>query len=250
MPNVKNIVCRIFTTLLIAGAGSVIPATGIYAEPEWIYKDYDGDGFYDMALFDAQYYAAANPDVTAVYGSDEDSLFRHYIEHGKQENRKPYDDSAEITTEAEAASRILALKSSYPEGMSWTGNNMYFPKGNGMAQYLPNNGACNAFAALASDTAFGEYADASLILHCPADQIRVGDIVEIPNSTGGKHYVIVTGLDSTGATIAEGNYNRTIHWGRHLSNEELASNYCVITRWPIPEGLHKATFMEQIMAGI
>lgn len=38
--------------------------------------------------FDAKYYAAANPDLAAIYGSDEKQLYVHYILCGQNEGRK------------------------------------------------------------------------------------------------------------------------------------------------------------------
>lgn len=41
----------------------------------------------DGQLFDAEYYASANPDVAAVFGSDEALLYQHYTQCGKAEGR-------------------------------------------------------------------------------------------------------------------------------------------------------------------
>lgn len=41
----------------------------------------------DGNLFDAEYYAKNNPDVVVVYGTDEDALYQHYIDYGKNEGR-------------------------------------------------------------------------------------------------------------------------------------------------------------------
>lgn len=42
----------------------------------------------DGTLFDAEYYAETNPDVVAVFGTDEMSLYEHYIHFGRTENRE------------------------------------------------------------------------------------------------------------------------------------------------------------------
>lgn len=44
----------------------------------------------DGTLFDPEYYAQQNPDVTAVLGTDADTLYRHYVLCGKAEGRLPY----------------------------------------------------------------------------------------------------------------------------------------------------------------
>lgn len=45
----------------------------------------------DGQLFDPDYYAAANADVVAVFGSDPQTLYQHYLKYGKAEGRLPYD---------------------------------------------------------------------------------------------------------------------------------------------------------------
>ena len=42
----------------------------------------------DGTIFDAEYYAQKYADVVAVYGTDEATLFQHYTEYGKAENRE------------------------------------------------------------------------------------------------------------------------------------------------------------------
>lgn len=44
-------------------------------------------------VFDAEYYAAQNPDVAAVVGTDTMALYNHYQQSGQKEGRKPYDES-------------------------------------------------------------------------------------------------------------------------------------------------------------
>ncbi|MBP5553743.1 MAG: hypothetical protein J6X94_02620 [Lachnospiraceae bacterium] len=47
----------------------------------------------DGQLFDAAYYASRNPDVVAVFGTDQNMLYLHYALCGKTEGRLPYDPS-------------------------------------------------------------------------------------------------------------------------------------------------------------
>lgn len=42
----------------------------------------------DGTIFDAEYYAQKYADVVAVYGTEEASLFQHYTDYGKAENRE------------------------------------------------------------------------------------------------------------------------------------------------------------------
>lgn len=54
----------------------------------------------DGTLFDAEYYAQANPDVAAVLGMDADAMYQHYLMYGKAEGRlavSPENASADIT---------------------------------------------------------------------------------------------------------------------------------------------------------
>lgn len=43
----------------------------------------------DGTTFDAEFYAANNPDVVAAYGTDAAALYQHYVDYGKAEGRKP-----------------------------------------------------------------------------------------------------------------------------------------------------------------
>ena len=57
----------------------------------------------DGGLFDAQFYAQTYPDVVAVFGTDANWLYLHYLLAGKAEGRLPYaPGSAGIPTQASA----------------------------------------------------------------------------------------------------------------------------------------------------
>lgn len=45
----------------------------------------------DGGMFDVAYYAQSNPDVVAVFGTDENALYEHYKLCGQAEGRKPYE---------------------------------------------------------------------------------------------------------------------------------------------------------------
>lgn len=55
----------------------------------------------DGTVFDAEYYAQSNPDVTAVFGTDANVLYEHYKNFGKAEGRKPYEEAAGNNTATE-----------------------------------------------------------------------------------------------------------------------------------------------------
>ena len=48
----------------------------------------------DGTLFDPEYYAQANPDVAAVFGTDANLLYLHYVQFGKAEGRAPVSGDA------------------------------------------------------------------------------------------------------------------------------------------------------------
>ena len=58
----------------------------------------------DGNLFDAQYYAANNPDVVSVFGTSSDMLYLHYSLAGKAEGRLPYAPGAAVAPTSAAAS--------------------------------------------------------------------------------------------------------------------------------------------------
>ena len=80
---------------------------------------------------------------------------------------------------------------------------------------------------IASDAAFG-----SIAAHRFEDKnkIRVGDIIRIKNDT---HSVIVIKINGgTKYTIAEGNYNSSVNYGRIIDISETGFNYG-FTRYPV-----------------
>lgn len=80
----------------------------------------------DGTIFDAEYYAAQNPDVVAALGTDEDLLYQHYELCGKTEGRLaaapgttadmavPYEGTGETVTAAETAAQEIVT--SLPDG--------------------------------------------------------------------------------------------------------------------------------------
>ncbi len=52
----------------------------------------------DGSIFDAEYYAQANPDVVGVLGNDAAVLYNHYVSNGKAEGRAPHDPSLNVST--------------------------------------------------------------------------------------------------------------------------------------------------------
>jgi hypothetical protein len=67
----------------------------------------------DGTIFDAEYYAEANPDVTAVIGNDENALYQHYVNFGQYEGRLPY-DTASVGASTEIATTVSTTTSAKP----------------------------------------------------------------------------------------------------------------------------------------
>ena len=133
------------------------------------------------------------------------------------------DGSSDITA------RMLALKAQYPEGMPWTNDNYYtskallYQEGRDYGVHMTGAG-CAGFALILGDAAFGEF---PMYEKTSFDTIHVGDIIRI----GGYHSVIVTEINGDTLTIAEGNYNSSIHWGRKLSMKDKGDWTYIWTRY-------------------
>ncbi len=123
---------------------------------------------------------------------------------------------------------IMALQSKYPQGTPWTNSNSYVwtqsvAIGLGYSRYTGSG--CVAFAMIASDAAFG-----NIPAYKKTDKagIKVGDILRINNDT---HSVIVLKKEGNDRyTIAEGNYNSSINWGRVINLGSTGFSYR-ITRY-------------------
>lgn len=135
---------------------------------------------------------------------------------------KVVSDETNSLDEDQVYDAIMALQDEYPEGREWTNADFYAWKG---GIYSGGYG-CAGFAMRFSDEAFGnlparEYSDKA--------KVRVGDILRINNDT---HSVIVLTVDGDGTvTVAEGNYNSSIHWGRKIDLSSCGFVYG-LTRYP------------------
>jgi len=126
-------------------------------------------------------------------------------------------------SQSEVYNRMIALKSKYPDGTPWTNANRYNWKG-GIYGY---GDGCAGFAFMLSDAAFGDLPARQIYNF---NNIRVGDILRINNDT---HSVIVLGIEGTNITIAEGNYNSAVKWGRVITLDEIKkTGVYMMTRYP------------------
>ena len=119
---------------------------------------------------------------------------------------------------------MIAMKEDFPEGMHWTNNNYYEWYGG----IFSGGYGCAGFAFLLSDAAFGKL-PAKWIDEINYEDLRVGDILRVNGDT---HSVIILEIEADGITIAEGNYNSSIHWGRWMPKATVEQSDYVLTRWP------------------
>ena len=127
---------------------------------------------------------------------------------------------------------MTSKQAEYYEGRSWSDADSYAWEGG----IYTNGTGCAAFAFMLSDAAFGTM-QARKLADVSFDAIRLGDILRLSNDT---HYVIVLQKQDDQVIVAEGNYNRAIHWGRAISKAALEnpnktqenSLTYIITRYP------------------
>lgn len=141
-------------------------------------------------------------------------------------------------TYQDAYEKMIALKKEYPEGMPWTNftpygrdseESTYYWHG-GPVKNSDNGVGCAAFVFILSDAAFGDWRARAIDRgKFSFEDIRVGDILR---TNGGSHFVIVLQKSEAGVVVAEGNYNKSVHWGRTISKDEVMDSTFIITRYP------------------
>ncbi|MDE7364939.1 MAG: hypothetical protein K2N27_08700 [Ruminococcus sp.] len=136
------------------------------------------------------------------------------------EDKSVYDEYIPTQTVSE---KLISMKDEYPEGMKWTNENVYAWNGG----IYSRGGGCVSFAFILSDSIFG---DLPASKHTDFSQIKVGDIVRLYNDS---HSVVVLKKQDNILTVAEGNYNSSVHWGREIdiSDSKTGLTY-VMTRYP------------------
>ena len=134
-----------------------------------------------------------------------------------------HSDDSDLYDSTRIYNAIMSLQSGYPEGYPWTNSNVYtwgtsVAIGLGYSSYTGRG--CVAFAMMASDAAFGEI---PAYKFTDKSEIRVGDIIRINNDS---HSVIVLKIQGNSKyTVAEGNYNQSVHWGRTVDLSSTGFSY-------------------------
>lgn len=139
--------------------------------------------------------------------------------------------SADIATRTVAVATVNnTMMATLPEGTPYDNSSKYVATCtiNG-SKYIYTGYGCVGFALNFVENAFGQGGSYTKTEGAAVSSMEPGDIVRVPSATGGHSFVIVS-MDETGATIAEANYNASVHYGRHVSNEDLAANLYVLHR--------------------
>lgn len=125
----KKMITAIMTMMVMA----LLNGTFVLAAPETA-KVVLIDGVY--VTFDAEYYAANNPDVVAALGNDADVLLQHYITSGQYEGRyccapmKQKGTLEVLGRYAESPSQLLKVIEHKTDGLITTINFTYDSRGN------------------------------------------------------------------------------------------------------------------------
>ncbi len=121
---------------------------------------------------------------------------------------------------------LISMKEVYPEGTPFDNSRKYVSK-NIFPMVTYTGSGCAGFALELSDKAFG---DLPARYHFDFSKIRVGDIVRTRSN---QHSVIVLKVEGNIITVAEGNYNYSVHWGRTLDVTDPSVGWAyVLTRYP------------------
>lgn len=125
-------------------------------------------------------------------------------------------------TKAQAKKALLKLKPSFPDGKKWSNANYYYWTGAHLHCY-----GCSAFAAKLGDKVFGRWAPVTR--REGFARIYPGDFLRI----GGTHTVLVLSKGKDFVTVAEGNWNKKIRWGRKITFGELREKgFYTMSRYP------------------
>ena len=202
---------------------------------DWVY-----DGTYHWHECEAE-------DCPAADDSEKDSYGEHsYDDKGvcvdcgySAKNRIALAAQGNVPTYQKAYEDMISLKEKYPEGMTWTNFEPFGTKGSLGSAYTWKGGpiygaksavGCMAFTFILSDKAFGTLpARAIENGQFTFEDVKVGDILRV---NGNSHSVIVLQKTAGGVIVAEGNYNKTVHWGRAMSVAEVENADFIITRYP------------------
>ncbi len=145
-----------------------------------------------------------------------------------------------VNDEEEVYRRIIALKEEYPDGSVWDAYSKYeFPWDYTYHRGYGSDYACNGFAAMVSNTAFGTYWGEIKTLEkgtFTIEDVRVGDLIyENDLMTG--HVMVALEVHDDYIITVDGNNCGTVCWGDEngllsaIFSDYLESNCIVETRY-------------------
>ncbi len=134
------------------------------------------------------------------------------------EKAKQYLANGLPATDKNVLAVIYSLRDQYPDGTLWDSSSTYY------SPWLKTtSGGCFGFALLCSDAAFGS---ASFRTHTSFDDIRPGDILRVNN---GAHSVVALEKTGDGVSVVEGNFDRSVSWGRFFTRQQLEDGDLLVT---------------------
>lgn len=140
-------------------------------------------------------------------------------------------------TEANIKEMLAEAQESMPEYTPWSADSRYnYSTMVFAAAGSYNEGGCNSFAAALSDYIFGK--DAPSTMHQNFDQIKVGDVIWMKDSsTGYQHVALITDVQLADGFFShgDGNVSSMVRWGRgeqltRWTETKLAETY-IFTRY-------------------
>ncbi len=155
------------------------------------------------------------------------------MKHGLEGLGTAIAEAAEVDLQ-KAYDTMIAMQKDYPEGMYWTDASSGTYKWRGgrgeHGEIAALGTGCVNFAFRLSDAVFQDLPAKMLQPGTfQFEDIKVGDILRVNNN---RHSVIVLQINEDSVVIAEGNYKKSIHWGRILTKDEVLNADHVLTRYP------------------
>jgi hypothetical protein len=129
--------------------------------------------------------------------------------------------NGEAATDENITEYLYSLKDKYPEGTQWGLEKDY-------SWGIWGGIACDAFAYTMMDELYGDWSESLPLTYSATfcyDDIRPGDRLVMDNFNGSSHSMIVLEKYPNRIVIAEGNYGKTVHWGRIITRAKLESAF-------------------------
>jgi hypothetical protein len=155
------------------------------------------------------------------------SAYKEVADLRNAEEETPANNSSFTLTNGEQPTNenvtelLYSLEEKYPEGTQWGLEHEYEW---GVWEGI----ACDAFAFTIMDEIYGDWSQSLPLTYTATfcyDDIRPGDRLVVDNFNGSSHSMIVLEKYDNRIVIAEGNYGKTVHWGRVITRDKLQSAF-------------------------